>query len=198
MFYAHRSTPGCVSATAAISPNNQDILKQFGGVDANSLYHLLNINNNNLQNQYIDDEPEVMQISSYHDDNSLNNISKDKADSFSILSLNCQCLTAKFDQISIKVQQLQSKGFEFDAIWLQETWLSDDSDTSLFQIQGYNLISQGKICSEHGGLAICISNIFNFKIIDMNIHSQIWDGLFIEISKFNANKVLIIGNVYRN
>ena len=139
-----------------------------------------------------------MQISSYHDDNSLNNISKDKADSFSILSLNCQCLTAKFDQINIKVQQLQSKGFEFDAICLQETWLSDDSDTSLFQIQGYNLISQGKICSEHGGLAIYISNIFNFKIIDMNIHSQIWDGLFIEISKFNANKVLIIGNVYRH
>ena len=32
----------------------------------------------------------------------------------------------------------------------------------------------------------------------MNINSQIWEGLFIEISKFNANKVLIIGNVYRH
>ena len=80
-----------ITFSAAVSPNNQEIIKQFGGVDANSLYHLLNINNNNLQNQYIDDEPEVMQISSYHDDNCLNNIFKDKADSFSILSLNCQC-----------------------------------------------------------------------------------------------------------
>ena len=185
-----------ITFSVAISPNNQEILEQFGGVDANSLCHLFN--NTNLQNEYIDDEPEVMQFSSYHDDNSLNNIFKDKADSYSILSLNCQCLAAKFDQINITVQQLQSKGFKFDAICLQETWLSDDSDTSIFQIQGYNLISQGKICSEHGGLAIYISNKFNFKIIDMNINSQIWEGLFIEISNFNANKVLIIGNVYRH
>ena len=99
------------------------------------------MNNNNLQNQYIDDEPKVMQFSSYHDDNSSNNIFKDKADSFSILCLNCQCLTAKFDQINIKVQQLQRVGFEFDAICLQKTCLSDDSDTSLFQIKRYNLIS---------------------------------------------------------
>ena len=45
------------------------------------------MNNNNLQNQYIDDEPEVMQFSSYHDDNSLSNIFKDKADSFSIVNV---------------------------------------------------------------------------------------------------------------
>ena len=119
-----------ITFSVAISPNNQEILEQFGGVDANSLCHLFN--NTNLQNEYIDDEPEVMQFSSYHDDNSLNNIFKDKADSYSILSLNCQCLAAKFDQINIKVQQLQSKGFKFDAICLQETWLSDDSDTTDF------------------------------------------------------------------
>ena len=74
-----------ITCSAAISPNNQEIIKQFGGVDANSLYHLLNINNN--KNEYIDDEPEVMQFSSYHDDNSLNNIFKDKADSFSIVNV---------------------------------------------------------------------------------------------------------------
>ena len=32
----------------------------------------------------------------------------------------------------------------------------------------------------------------------MNINSQIWEGLFIEILRFNSNKVLIIGNVYRH
>ena len=47
------------------------------------------------------------------------------------------------------VQQLKSKGYEFDTICLQETWLSDDSDITFYQIQGYNLISQGENCSEH-------------------------------------------------
>ena len=66
-----------------------------------------------------------MKLSFYYDDDSLNKLFKGKSDSFSILGLNCQYLNAKFDQISIMVQQLKSKGYEFDAICLQETWLSD-------------------------------------------------------------------------
>ena len=57
---------------------------------------------------------------------------KDKGNSFCILSLNCQSINAKFDQRNIKVQQLKNNGYEFSAICLQETWLSSDSDTSLF------------------------------------------------------------------
>ena len=95
------------------------------------------------------------------------------------------------------VQQLKSKDYEFDVICLQETWLSDDSDITLYQIQGYHLISQGKICSEHGGLAIYFSTKLNFDAINMNINSQIWEGQFIEISNMETNKLIIIGNVYR-
>ena len=82
---------------------------------------------------------------------------KDKGNSFCILSLNCQSINAKFDQLNIKVQQLKSNGYEFSAIGLQKTWLFSDSDTSLIKIDGYNLISQGKMCSSHGGLTIYIS-----------------------------------------
>ena len=85
-------------------------------------------------------------MSSYYDDDSLNNMFRDKRNSFCILSLNCQrqSINAKFDQLNIKVQQLKGNGYEFSAICLQETWLSSDSDTSLFKIDGYTLISQGK------------------------------------------------------
>ena len=69
--------------------------------------------------------------------------------------------------------------------------------TSLFKIDGYNLISQGKMCSSHGGLAIYISDKFNCSTIDLNINSQIWEGQFIEIENIESNKSLIIGNVYR-
>ena len=100
--------------------NNQNVLEHFGGVNANSLCQLLN---NNDDNDHQDDEPNIMQISSYYDDDSLNNLFKDKENSFSILSLNCQSINAKFDQLNIKVQQLKSNGYKFSAICLQETWL---------------------------------------------------------------------------
>ena len=174
--------------------NNQNVLEHFGGVDANSLCQLLN---NNDDNGHPDDEPNIVQMSSYYDDDSLNNLFKDKGNSFCILSLNCQSVNAKFDQLNIKVQQLKSNGYEFSAICLQETWLSSDSDTSLFKIDGYKLISQGKMCSSHGGLAIYISEKFNCSTIDLNINSQMWEGQFIEIANIESNKSLIIGNVYR-
>ena len=82
-------------------------LEQFGGVDSNSLCYLLNNNvpRNNIVD-IIDVEPDIMQQSSYHDDDSLTNLFEAKADVFSILILNCQSLNAKIDQINIKLQQL--------------------------------------------------------------------------------------------
>ena len=179
---------------ASIMTNNHNVLEHFVGVNANSLCQLLN---NNDDNDHQDDEPNIMQISSYYDDDSLNNLFKDKVNSFSILSLNCQSINAKFDQLNIKVQQLKSNGYKFSAICLQETWLSSDSDTSLFKIDGYKLTSQGKMCSSHGGLAIYINENFNFSTIDLNINSQVWEGQFIEIENIESNKSLILGNVYR-
>ena len=154
-----------ITATTVIS-HNDNVLEQFGGVEASSLCRLLNTN---LHHDHIANELDVMQLSSYYDDDSLNKLFKYKSDSFSILGLNCQYLNAKFDQISIMVQQLKSKDYKFDAICLQETWLSDDSDITLYQIQGYNLIYQGKMCSEHGGLAIYVSTKLNFDVINVNI-----------------------------
>ena len=50
----------------------------------------------------------IVQMSSYYDDDSLNNLFKDKGNSFCILSLNCQSINANFDQLNNKVQQLMS------------------------------------------------------------------------------------------
>ena len=126
------STSRLFLSSASIMTNNQNVLEHFGGVDANSLCRLLN---NNDDNGHPDDEPNIVQMSSYYDDDSLNNLFKDKGNSFCILSLNCQSINAKFDQLNIKVQQLKSNGYEFSAICLQETWLSSDSDTSFFLIR---------------------------------------------------------------
>ena len=75
-----------ITTTTVISPSNDNMLEQFGGVEANSLRRLLN-----LHHDHIADELDVMQLSSYFDDDSLNELFKYKSDSFSILGLNCQC-----------------------------------------------------------------------------------------------------------
>ncbi len=51
--------------------NNRNVLENFGGVDANSLCRLLN---NNDDNGHPDDEPNIVQMSSYYDDDSLNKV----------------------------------------------------------------------------------------------------------------------------
>ena len=51
-----------------------------------------------------------------------------------VLSLNC--LNAKTDEIIIKRDILRNNCCEISALCLQETWLKDDYDTSLLQIDG--------------------------------------------------------------
>ena len=118
---------------ASIMTNNQNVLEIVGGVDANSLCRLLNKYNDD--NGHPDDEPNIVQMSSYYDDDSLNNLFKDKGNSVCILSLNCQSINAKLYQLNIKVQQLKSNGYDFSAISLLETWLSSDSDSFFFLIR---------------------------------------------------------------
>ena len=70
-----------------------------------------------------------------------------------ILSLNCASINTKFDELNIKTQQIHNNGTEIHAICLQETWLSENADTSLLHnYYTFNLIMQGKICSAHAGL----------------------------------------------
>ena len=97
-----------------------------------------------MDNNTQDSECDLIMPSPYFNDETLISSLKAKSQNVSIYSLNCQSLNAKIDQIKLKIKYLRENGVEFNAIRLQKTWLSDDSDTSLLQINGYQLISQGK------------------------------------------------------
>ena len=86
---------------------------------------------------------------------------------FTILSLNCASINAKIDQIKIKLQQLDNNGTNLNAVYMEETWSSDGSDTSLLQIDYYNLISQGKMFSSPGGLSIYLTKNVSYKLLNM-------------------------------
>ena len=59
------------------------------------------------------------------------------------------------------------------------------------------MLSQGKICSGHGGLVIYISTRFHYKHLSLYMKSDIWEGQFIEISGSQLERNIIIGNIYR-
>ena len=79
----------------------------------------------------------------------------------------------------------------------KETWLTDQSDVSLFKIDDYNLISQGKICSAHGGLAIYLNVKLNYKYLTLYDKSDVFEAQFLELSGSDIHKTVIIGNMYR-
>ena len=68
---------------------------------------------------------------------------------------------------------------------------------SLYQIPNYTCISQGKCCSQHGGLITYIHNDYQFHIYKSFTESDIWEGLFVKVLNNKKGKNIYIGNIYR-
>ena len=144
---------------------------------------MLEDNDINFDNE-TENEPWLFQNSPYYHTHEFCRLLDSKRDAFIILSLNCQSLHAKFEYLRTYLESYNN--YKIGAVCLQETWLAADSDLSLLQLDGYNLISVGKSCSAHGGVAIYLHENFNFKIIDHGMSSDIWDGQIIEIFEESA------------
>ena len=82
------------------------------------------------------------------------------------MTLNIECLSAKFDKLCAFIQVLSNSNVHFSAIAIQETWLSENCNYALYDIPGYNSIYQGYHCGRKGGLIIyvleCIFVATNF------------------------------------
>ena len=98
-----------------------------------------------------DDEAEGMTnitLSPYIDMHTLSDKLYESKSNFSIISLNVQSINAKFDEFQIVINEINNK-HEVSIICIQESWLSSDCDTSLFDIPNYQLVAKGKYCSNH-------------------------------------------------
>ena len=160
----------------------------------NSLTHILNVNNTDAS---VDQEISLIPHSLYYDIDQLVKVLKNKPYHFHILRLNIQFTNAKFGQLRIILKDLEIQNCEFSATFLQETWLSEASDIYLLSLDDYNLISQGKIRSSHGGLAIYLFKKYDPKTLTLCILSGIWEGQCVEIAGVTLHKNIVIGNIYR-
>ena len=154
---------------------------------------------NHVLSTFVDSEHEITNFchSQYVDISEIQSIFQNSPNEFLILTLNIQSVNAKFDNLFPVVANLASQGLYFGAICLQETWTSSDSDLSLLQLPGYQLIHQGSKCTKHGGLMIYLNVNYNYEIRNLYTNSNIWEGLFIDINGGNLCRTFTIGNIYR-
>ena len=176
------------------TPLDVNILDNFGGVNENNLLNVLQRDNDgdNDLNLF-----SGMKISNYCIDSDIAGVFSDKFNQFSVLSLNCQSISAKFDKLCVLFETLNQMNCQFILICLQETWLIDDSDLSLYQLNNYKCISQGKYCSEHGGLIMYLHDTFSYEPHNPDFKSDIWEGQFINVNIGSCNKYLYVANIYR-
>ena len=163
----------------------------------------VNLSSQDLNNvlHSFDDDPNN-EIGTYTDSpyvtlDSLISLLSKKTGQFSILDLNIQSLSSKFDAFTAFLTLLDEKGVRFNAICLQETWLSDKHETTIFNLPGYHLIHAGKSCSDCGGLMIYLSDVFSYNVKLIYNNSSLWEGLFVEVQGGTLESKLFIGNIYR-
>ena len=123
------------------------ILREFGGIAANDISHILESNPD-------DHEPTIINKSFYYMSDNMPLFMKSRDDTFTLLSLNAQSIYAKISKLQLLIQQLNLQNIRVDAIAIQESWLQHDgqhnvSDLTLLHIDGYNILSQGYSCSNN-------------------------------------------------
>ena len=124
--------------------NETSILDGFGGVGMNSLINLLDVNSTQENDPNIFETQLLKQSPYFNIDNMISHF-KTMQNQFILISLNCESLNAKLDEIKIFLHHLEIHDCLPSAICLQETWLNKDADLSLLQLPDYTLVSQGKI-----------------------------------------------------
>ena len=151
------------------------VLSNYGGIMKNNLLNNLDFNISEIEN--IDN----IYVSPYYSPGETAIRLKDKFNEFSIVSLNCQSLNVKYDQLTLFLNNFSSnRHICFSAICLQETWIGENHDISLFIIPNYTCIVKPKHCSEHGGLVTYLHESFTYEIYNFT-KSAIWEGLIIKI-----------------
>ena len=122
-----------------------------------------------------------------------------KKTGFTILSVNIQCVNTKFDDLQSFVNRMNLTN-SISVICLQECWLKDTDNVSMFNLTDYNLVSLPRTCFGHGGLMIYVHNQFQCTTINHKIMKKTtdWEYLCVEVShqKHNSKKY-IISNIYR-
>ena len=171
------------------------LLSNHGGVEINSLNHAMNcINTQDVNDDHIITEPIL--DSFYYTHEQFNNFQIQNGSKFKVLSINCQSLNSKYNELKCILDHCMEIGSPVQALVVQETHIQENQHHACLDINGYNLISQPAIINRCGGLAIYLHEQFTYEQVLCDVTSTLFESQFIKI-KVNRFHSLIIGNVYR-
>ena len=164
--------------------------------DKNFLTNLNNWLNANSTDQIPDSPYDNCNISCeyYDSDQFIKKISKNK--SLSMLSINIQSISAKFNEFQEFTSSLTN--FKFDIICLQELWRM--YDPTIFNLNGYhNMFFKSRIDNaQGGGVGIFVNNQLKVtQLPELSIFiDKVIETIFVEI-EISKNKKIIVGSIYR-
>ena len=173
---------------SSIHEIENEIINNFG--DIKDLTDDMNINDETIPTKL-----EAWNKSDYVNMKKLSEIFNSNKKNFCLMSLNVQSLNAKHDNLVALTEYLEKENASFTALCLQETWLSENADLSLLQLDGFNLISQGKTCGAHGGLAIYLQKDLSYELETIRT-SKLWEAQVVKIKNDKQNELVIL-NLYR-
>ena len=76
------------------------------------------------------------------------------------MSLNCQSINTKFNELQIIVEEINNN--PLSVICLQESWLKENNNFSIYNLANYMLINQYRTeCSDHRSLITYIHDKFD-------------------------------------
>ena len=114
------------------------------------------------------------------------------------MSLNCKSINAKFNELQIIIEEINNN--LLTVICLQESWLKENSEFSLYNLANYKLINQFRTeCSDHGGLKTYIHDRFDVSP-PIKIPESVsgWEYVCVEVSQSTPYpQKFIIANIYR-
>ena len=170
----------------------EQILRNFGGVDSNSLEKIINF----LDGDY---EIDTIKHSPYFTIDNLPSNLKRNNSNLVALSLNAQSLRAKFSSLESMIRILSDLEIEPDILMIQETWLNEDICPPYLELDGYNAIAQGYRITTHGGLITYIKSHLVATKIDICPNTNVFEGLVLKVENPENKSMpnIIVSNIYK-
>ena len=122
--------------------------------------------------------------------------SKHTQNHFSQFCLNIRSLSKNYRKLITLLDTIDTK---FSIITLSETWLKEYNQ-DIYEIEGYEHISQLRENKAGGGVSIYVKNNINFKIRnDLSCNNHDHQLLWVELDKLDldSDTNIIIGAIYR-
>ena len=178
--------------------NPHDLLDSHGGIFNNNLGNLLHLDGENENDE--DMEEITFKLSEYYDTNNINTYTNRNKNSINIMSLNTNSIWAKIDGLKIQLELFERLNHRVHIISAQESWLNDNQNVSLLDIEHYTTFTQvNQIGGNKGGIVVYVHNSLNATKENFFSPSKkhLWEGLTLKIEGDLLPDTTTIHTVYR-